>query len=36
MTREKKDVDVAIYDGLDNRVRRLLKVYIKLGWKKAT
>lgn len=34
VTREKKDVEVAIYDGLDSRTRRLLKVYIKLGWKK--
>ncbi|KFA77097.1 hypothetical protein S40288_09729, partial [Stachybotrys chartarum IBT 40288] len=31
---KEKDVDVAIYDGLDNRTRGLLKVFIKLGWKK--
>ncbi|GKU08673.1 unnamed protein product, partial [Fusarium langsethiae] len=34
VTKEKKDVEVAIYDGLDSRTRRLLKVFIKLGWKK--
>ena len=34
VTKEKKGVEVAIYDGLDNRTRRLLKVFIKLGWKK--
>ena len=34
VSKEKKDVEVAIYDGLDNRTRKLLKVFIKLGWKK--
>ncbi|KJZ69667.1 hypothetical protein HIM_10940 [Hirsutella minnesotensis 3608] len=33
-SREKEDVEIAICDGLDNRTRRLLKVFIKLGWKK--
>ncbi len=34
VSKERKDIEVAIYDGLDNRTRRLLKVFIKLGWKK--
>ncbi|KAL6405381.1 hAT family dimerization domain protein [Ilyonectria robusta] len=34
VSKESKDIEVAIYDGLDNRTRKLLKVYIKLGWKK--
>jgi hypothetical protein len=34
VTKEKKDVEVAIYDGLNNRTRKLLKVFIKLCWKK--
>jgi hypothetical protein len=34
VSKEKKDVEVSIYDGLDSRTRRLLKVFIKLGWKK--
>lgn len=34
VTKEKQDVEVSIYEGLDNRTRRLLKVFIKLGWKK--
>lgn len=31
---KRKDVEVAIYAGLDNRTRKLFKVFIKLGWKK--
>ncbi|KAK4073094.1 hypothetical protein Purlil1_13128 [Purpureocillium lilacinum] len=34
VTKERKDAEVAIFEGLDNRTRRLLKVFIKLGWKK--
>ncbi|EXK24127.1 hypothetical protein FOMG_19136 [Fusarium oxysporum f. sp. melonis 26406] len=34
VTKEKKDIEVAIYERLDSRTRRLLKVFIKLGWKK--
>lgn len=34
VSKEKKDVEVAIYGGLDNRTRKLFKVFIKLGWKK--
>lgn len=34
VSKEKKDVEVAIYEGLDNRTRKLLKVFIKLAWKK--
>ncbi|KJK73923.1 hypothetical protein H634G_10784 [Metarhizium anisopliae BRIP 53293] len=33
-TKKRTDVEVAIYEGLDNRTRRLFKVFIKLGWKK--
>lgn len=29
----RKDIEVAIYAGLDNRTRKLFKVCIKLGWK---
>ncbi|KAL6402672.1 hAT family dimerization domain protein [Ilyonectria robusta] len=34
VSKEKKDVEVSIYDGLDSKTRKLLKVFIKLGWKK--
>lgn len=34
VSKEKKDVEVSIYDGLDNKTRKLLKVFIKLGRKK--
>lgn len=34
VSKEKRDVEVAIFDGLDDRTRKLLKVFIKLGWKK--
>ncbi|OAQ58072.1 hypothetical protein VFPPC_11385 [Pochonia chlamydosporia 170] len=34
VSKEKRDVEVAIFDGLDNKTRKLLKVFIKLGWKK--
>jgi hypothetical protein len=30
----KKDAEVAINAGLDNRTRKLFKVFIMLGWKK--
>ncbi|KID93618.1 Ribonuclease H-like protein, partial [Metarhizium majus ARSEF 297] len=34
VSKEKRDVEVSIFDGLDNKTRKLLKVFIKLGWKK--
>jgi hypothetical protein len=34
VSKRRKDVEVAIYAGLDNRTRKLFKVFIKLGWKK--
>ncbi|OWT43206.1 hypothetical protein VFPPC_18521 [Pochonia chlamydosporia 170] len=34
VSKEKRDVEVAIFDGLDNKTRKLLKVFIRLGWKK--
>ncbi|KAH8715459.1 putative AC transposase [Beauveria bassiana] len=33
-TKERKDIETAIFEGLDSRTRKLLKVFIKLGWKK--
>jgi hypothetical protein len=36
VSKERKDIEVAIYDGLDNRTRRLLKVFIKLGGRSCT
>lgn len=34
VTKARKDVEVAVFDGLDGKTRKLLKVFIKLGWKK--
>ena len=34
VTKEERDVETAIFDGLDSKTRKLLKVFIKLGWKK--
>ncbi|KAM0742707.1 hypothetical protein ACQRIT_002884 [Beauveria bassiana] len=33
-TKERKDIETAIFEGLDSKTRKLLKVFIKLGWKK--
>jgi hypothetical protein len=34
VSKEKQDVEIAIYEGLDNTTRKLPKVFIKLEWKK--
>ncbi|KAM3524610.1 hypothetical protein MY4038_007668 [Beauveria bassiana] len=33
-TKERKDIETAILDGLDSKTRKLLKLLIELGWKK--